>query len=462
MTQSISSPVETAPITPSRVQRAWIAPRPSPALMWVLGIVNRWLLLLGLPVLRRIPGLRDLPVVHGYFWIRRIDLPAADRARLVSAVNSRTAAFIGPNHPEFGTDWLIDKELSTIVSPVMASWADRGIVAAAPRFWGMNNLIANDGGDAAKEYSVQQAVAGNGVLLHPEGTVRWTNDVVHPLFPGIAQMAMKAATMPGEKPVFVVPVVWKYHFITDVSARTHREMGIIERALGLPVMRDLSVSLRFYALQSNLLASRMRDFGYNDPGSEQGFFERQAAFQRHLMELLEQRHVSEHALDMDKRIARMARTIRSSLSDSRSDASSSAEYRAVLKHDLAIVEEAKRLGEFTREAYGMATLTQEQVFESLKRTRDRLMRRGWRNALANMLPRPFGPRVVYVGVPEPLAVTRDDATSGKAYENRLLEHARTRMQETLDGINARIAEDVQRHAHLNPFLGEEVAVAGAV
>ena len=31
------------------MQRAWTVPRLNPGLMWLLGIVNRWLLLLGLP-----------------------------------------------------------------------------------------------------------------------------------------------------------------------------------------------------------------------------------------------------------------------------------------------------------------------------------------------------------------------------------------------------------------------------
>ena len=420
--------------------------------MGLLGIVNRWLLLLGLPLLRRIPFVRDLPLVRGYFWIRRIDLPAADRARLASAVNTGTAAFIGPNHPEFGTDWLVDKELSTMVAPVMASWADSGIVAAAPRFWGMNNLIANNGGDAAKDYSVEQAIAGAGVLLHPEGTVRWTNDVVHPLFPGIAQMAMKAAAA-GDKPVFIVPVVWKYHYVSDVSARTHREMGIIERALGLPNERGLIVPLRFSALQNNLLAKRMRHFGYEEPDGARGFFERQAAFQQFLVDALEQQHEAEHSPDVDKRVARLARAIRSKLADARHEAASgNTGYRTALKHDLAIAEEAKRLGECTRAVYGMPLLTQEQVYECLKRIRDRLIRQGWRNVIANMLPRPFGPRVVHVSVPEPLTVTREGATSGSAYEASLLEIARARMQQSLDAINARIAPEVQRRAYENPLV----------
>ncbi|MEO8624843.1 MAG: hypothetical protein ABI625_27415 [bacterium] len=135
----------------AKTERVWRRPAPHAGLMWAIGIANRWLMLTGIPLLRKIPFVRDLPLVHGYFWIRRIDIPDDDRRILDRTVNVGTASFIGPNHPEFGTDWLIDKEISTYCAPRMASWADRGIVAAAPKFWGMNNLIANDGGDAARE-----------------------------------------------------------------------------------------------------------------------------------------------------------------------------------------------------------------------------------------------------------------------------------------------------------------------
>ena len=420
--------------------------------MWMLGIVNRWALLLGVPVLRRMPMVRDLPLVHGYFWIRAIDLPAADRARLGRAVNAGTAAFLGPNHPEFGTDWLIDKEVSTWVAPRMASWADSGIVAAAPGFWGRNNLIANDGGDAARAYSVERATAGEGVLLHPEGTVRWTNDIVHPLFPGIAQMAMSAATR-TDRPVFIVPLVWKYRYVRDVSHRMHREMHLLEAGLGLPGGAALSVPLRFGALQHNILERQMRRFAHEATGPSGDFFDRQRAFQSSLVRSLEERYATEPSPDQDKRIARLARAIRARRTESRQDTSAEGIVRrAAARHDLAMAEEAKRLGEFVRDVYGTPRLTQEQLFESLKRTRDRLLRAGWRNTVANMLPRPFGPRVVHIGVPEPIPVTAADAADGGA-EARLLALARARMQEALDEINARIADDVDRLAHANPFVG---------
>src|SRR5262245_40608991 len=117
---------------PVRAPGGFRAPRPSRALMWLLGYFVRWRMLRGLPALRRLPVVRDLPLVRGHFRIRRIDFPEADRARLRRVVNESTAAFLSPNHPEFGLDWMIDKEISTMFAPRMASWAAREIVSSLP------------------------------------------------------------------------------------------------------------------------------------------------------------------------------------------------------------------------------------------------------------------------------------------------------------------------------------------
>ena len=449
----------------SAVQPAWRPPTPSPALMRFVAIANRWFLMRGLPLLRHIPGVRDLPLIRGYFRIRNIEILSTHWHRLHQAVNRHTVAFLGPNHPEFGTDWMIDKEISTFCAPHMASWAERGIVASAPRFFSMNNLVANDGGDAAKDYSIRWATAGNGVLLHPEGTVRWTNDHVHPLFPGIAQMAIKAAAE-TDKPVYIVPLVWKYRYIRDVSRGIHREIRILEQGLALPSTNGQSIPQRFFALQTNILAMQMQRFGY-EQGSIDGtnalngntnanatshFFDRQRAFQHWLIHTLAHRHPTDTADHDDKQIARHARTIRAKLADLKHEADTgSPELRAQLKHDLAMADEAKRLGEFSQMIYGTPTLTQEQLFESLKRARDRLLNRRSADKLANMLPRPLGPRIVHVGIPEPIPVERVNEDRAKAYENVLLDLTRQRMQAALDEINARIEPEVAPFRCDNPF-----------
>jgi hypothetical protein len=411
--------------------------------MRLLGIPNRWMLG-GIPFLRRIPFIRDLPLVRGYFRVRRVALPDADRMRLLGAVNRETVAFLAPNHPEFATDWLIDKALSMIAAPRMASWADREIVSLAPRFWEMNNLVRNDGGADAKEYSIEWALAGEGVLLHPEGSVRWTNDFVHPLFPGVAQMAIAAAPRTA-RAVYVVPLVWKYQFVGDVSAGLHRGMGAIERGLGLTSMDWLSISQRFRSLNYGVLAMRMEHFGYRAP-LDADFFDRQTAFQHFLLAQLAHYHEPHD----ERGLASMVRAIRRARRALHGDRSAEADVeRRRLDADLERANEVKRLGELTRTLYGSETLTQEQIFECLKRTRDRLMRTGWVNRLGVMLPRPAGPRIVHVGVPEPIRVAYVGPGSTDDYERELLEKTRTAMQDALDAINRRIAPEVDRYRHAN-------------
>jgi hypothetical protein len=424
--------------------RPFREPRPSRFLMWLLGHVNRWFLLLGLPLLRRIPGIQDLPGVRGYFWVREIDLPQADLERLQRAVHPESAAFLGPNHPEFGFDWMMDKEISTRVAPRMASWAAANIIDTAPGFWLRNNLIANTGGEAAMKYSVDRALAGDAVLLHPEGSVHWTASRIHPLFGGIAEMACEAARRagPGGRPVYIAPIVWSISYVDDISEALHAEMAHIERYLGMPESDAVigerkrldaagrtsgpgrgNVTERFRALQESILLRQMNVFGFQ-PGWVAGldFFARQDAFRDWLIEDLETRYSVERCDSVEKLLARFKRSI-----------------PPELKSDRAKVEEAMRLGGFCRRVYARKPLTQEQVAESLKRHRATLVRRGWKNVVHNYLPTPLGPRVVHVRVPEPILVDPVRAArEGAEYARVLLAMTHERMQGMLAADEVRV------------------------
>ena len=398
--------------------REFREPRPSRWLMWLLGYVNRWFLLLGLPVLRRIPWIRDLPGIRGYFWVREISLPLPDRERLQRAVHRDTAAFLSPNHPEFGFDWIMDKEISTIVAPRMASWAAANIVDTAPGFWLRNNLVENTGGESAMKYSVERALAGDAVLLHPEGSVHWTGTLVHPLFSGIAEMACEAArrAAPDGKPVYIVPIVWRIEYVEDISEALHAEMAHIEKYLGLPSTPVASVAERFRVLQEAILLRQMHAFGF-DHGWVTGldFFARQDAFRDWLIEDLESRYTVERCEPVERLLTRFKRAI-----------------PAHLKSDRAKVEEAMRLCGFCREVYARKPLSQEQITESLKRHRATLVRRGLWNVVHNYLPTPLGPRVVHVRVPEPILVDPVRAQrEGAEYARILLTMTHERMQAML-------------------------------
>ncbi|HEY4133330.1 MAG TPA: hypothetical protein VGM50_22115 [Gemmatimonadaceae bacterium] len=414
----------------------FVAPAPSAPLMWMLGFVNRWLL------------------VRRYFRVHTIDFPSADRERLSQAVNKSTAAFLAPNHPEFGFDWMMDKELSTHVAPKMASWASHEIIETAPWFWRRNNLVPNNGGDDATRYSIEWALRGNGVLLHPEGMVHWTADRIHPLFPGVADMSIDAAReieRRGEsRPTYIVPMIWKLRFTEDVSVAIHHEMSAIERGLDLPGGRGLRVADRFAELQHNILARQMARCRF-DARSLKGLdvFNQQNAFRAWLVAELQSRYCVQLADTMERTIHRLRREIVSRATET-------------MKKDLALATEADRLGGFTRELYDTPMLSQEQLFESLKRHRATLIRTGFRNVAHNFLPKPYGARIAHVRVPDPIPIdatrTRDDV-SRAAYVRELLAETRARMQSTVDAINVEAAVEGRAFSHQNPFAAHGAARA---
>jgi hypothetical protein len=196
----------------------------------------------------------------------------------------------------------------------------------------------------------------------------------------------------------------------------------------------------------------MRKFGY-EPIGQGDFFTRQDAFQRYILEVLASRYDAGDADTFDRRIARMAKVIRQRRTDLRGvDTPAAVAERAQLKLDAELAEEAKRLGEFTRDVYGAPTFTQEHVGESLKRMRDRLLTHTKAQRMANMLPRPFGARVAYVGVPEPVRVESVPDDDKPGYERRLLLEMRASMQERLDAINEGIEPHLSRYRMPNALL----------
>jgi len=415
--------------------RAYREPAPAPWLIRLLGPVNRHLML-G-PVLR----------LHVF------DLPEADLARLRAAVNPGTAAFLGPNHPEFLTDWLVDKEISRRVSPLMAHWASYEIVNGSPltqRFWLANNLIANAPGGDGKAYSVRWALAGHGVLLHPEGTATWQGERVGPLLPGIVDMAWEAARALRERgearPVYVVPLVWRLRFLADPSAGLVRETAHVERALGLPAGSG-AVERRFAALMGQLLTSQCRQLGLPAPAFDPAapgadYFPAQAAALAALREALAEVH---GPVDPDPARAqhRLRRAIRALAARDPEGA----------RRDRARLAELQRLHGFDPALYDRATLAPERLAEVLKRTRSALVTRGFANALHNTVPVAVAPRAVHVRVPEPLAVHEALVAGGDEGEARarLLAELHARLQRGVEELRDAFAADDAPRARANPL-----------
>jgi hypothetical protein len=256
----------------------------------------------------------------------------------------------------------------------------------------------------------------------------------------------------------------------------HRDMLRIERALGLPRGNERSVIERFHALQENILELQAQRFGYtvipspsvagapSRAGSARDlqvngadFFDRQDAFRLHLVNDLETRYTIESSDSIDRQIHRLNRAIRAERSRLRSAGEpQDSELVARVNDDIARVEEAVRLGGFSRDVYGTPSLTQEQIAESLKRIRAALVRRGTKNMVHNYLPRPYGARVAHVRVPDPIRIDAHRAAAGPderaAYVAELLEQTRASMQAALDEINAEFSAEIAALSHVNPFV----------
>ena len=412
-------------------------PRPRPWLIHLLGPVNRW------------------GILGASLKLSRIDFPAPDLARLRAAVNPGTVAFLGPHHPEFMTDWMLDKEISRLTSPLMAHWASWEIVNLNPpvqSFFLANNLIANVPGGGGKDYSVRWALKGHGVLLHPEGTASWHGDKVGRLLPGVVDMAWDACgrlrASGLTRPVYAVPIVWKLHFTHDVAHGLMREMGHIERRLELPRGDRLALMPRFAQLLRSVLLRQCARFEFQSPLvtpelPPASFFEAQQAFTLALLERLESRYGAAEG-DVGRRQHALRRAIRAA-------AVSDPEQR---RRDRAMVLEIERLQSFTREHYDHPTLTQEQIAESLKRVRTSLVTRGLGDGYHNTVPVAVAPRVAHVRVPEPIAVHEawdPDPAEAEARVAGLLVTHRARMQQALDAINREIAPVVDRFRRENPM-----------
>ena len=421
---------------PPRVERAGFSPleyrdpSPRPWLIHLLGSVNRFAIL---------PGLLKL---------RRFDLPAADLARLRAAVHGGTAAFLGPNHPEFLTDWMVDKEISRLSSPLMAHWASYEIVNASPAaraFWLANNLIANVPGGGGKAYSVEWVRRGHGVLLHPEGTATWQGERVSTLLPGVVDMAWEAAGRThaaGEtRPVFLVPLVWRLSFQGDARRGLGRDMARIERGLGLPAGGRLALDERFGALMRNLLSRQCEQLGLEVPRFDApgGYFAAQAATLDQL-----RRSLAERYGELDADVTRAQFQLRKAM---REHATSDPDG---VRRDRSRLLELMRLAGFDPKLYDRPRLAQERVAEVLKRTRSSLLTRGFANVLHNTLPVAAGPRTVHVRVPEPVPVHTAWSAAlpdgGAAARAALLATLRARLQGALDALYRELAPLEDRFA----------------
>ena len=419
----------------------FVAPRPNASLITILNVVNHWLMLGGIPFLRGVPVLGRIPGIKGFSDIRAWDFPAEQRAQLKALCGPGRATFITPNHPEFFTDWMIDKHVLSDAAPLAACWATNGVVNGmgnvAQRFWLANNLIAQIPGDAeaAREHSVNWAIQGHGVLLHPEGSVGWHSNFVAPLFSGAVEMAQEAL-MRGRQSdpafqAFIAPLVWKLVFLEDAAAGLARECAYVEKRLGIVTPKQSSPAQRAYLIYSALLTRDEMSLGLTG-GESAPFRVRQtlvvSAIREKLAALLGQGDSPE--LDL-------ARLARRRLRELPKDDSAAKE----IKRRAEMLFRVNRIGNF---AFERAEISQEETAEHIKRVRNDYCAGTLRDNFNKFVPQPVSPRKAILRVVDPIAAHDWNGTAEAASAEM-----RARMQAKLDEINAGLTLRMEK----NPFFG---------
>jgi len=167
--------------------------------------------------------------------------------------------------------------------------------------WFLQRLGAfsvNRGGTNEVARQFARAILVNGsydLAMFPEGEIYLLNDLVMPLKPGVARLALEAASeLPGQgrsRPVFILPVAIKYQFAEDVTPTLEAITSRLEgQVLGGPRLGTLYP--RIVALGTELLCRAEQRYGVR-PDTGLALYERVRFLRRTLLERLERKHLGQ-------------------------------------------------------------------------------------------------------------------------------------------------------------------------
>jgi hypothetical protein len=142
------------------------------------------------------------------------------------------------------------------------------------------------------------------IAMFPEGEIYLLNDVVMPLKPGAARLALEAASelerQGRPRPVFIVPVAIKYRFLGDIGPALEATTARLEsQVLGGP--RTGPLYPRIVALGTELLSRAEDKYGVRpDPGLD--LYDRVRHLRRTLLEELERKRLGkvQDGFDFDR------------------------------------------------------------------------------------------------------------------------------------------------------------------
>ncbi|MEO7084674.1 MAG: hypothetical protein ABI442_11265 [Gemmatimonadaceae bacterium] len=330
--------------------------------------------------------------------VKQVHLPVDDDGRLRAALSGPFV--ICPNHPEFFTDWILDKWLMSRYAPRASPWADPAVVngmgGILRRVWLANGLVAAVRGveiEKALAYSGENLARGNGALIHPEGEVNWDNEVTGTMRAGAIRIAQRGSELAG-KTANIAPLAWFIRFREDATPGLQRELDYVEKRLGLREPRLAGPAQRLAKLYEHLLERESQPFDIELGPRGDGFAKRFDRGLAHAMERLAEVWPEYRPGSLPSAPEDAARAWRSSgrkAKDAPPD----------FKRQIAVLDKMLRL---VPAGVHEPTLTQEQVGERVKRLRLDWLRGSVRDTVTRFIPRAAARRDVFIRVAEPIGV----------------------------------------------------------
>ncbi len=232
-------------------------------------------------------------------------------ADLTLLQNLPPGCLIAPNHAHYA-DPQVTSELARRAGRRVIFMATREAFDICRGVWGwclqrLGVFSVNRGGAnlEARKFARAVLVAGAyDLLMFPEGEIYLLNDVVMPLKPGVARLALEAATELAQqgrpRPVFIIPVAIKYQFTENITPAIEANLGRLEQQV-LGALRTGPLYPRIVALGTELLSRAEQAYGIT-PNPGEGLFERVHRLRRILLERLERKHLGrvQEGFDFDR------------------------------------------------------------------------------------------------------------------------------------------------------------------
>ena len=176
--------------------------------------------------------------------------------------------------------------------------------------WFLQHLGAfsvNRGGTNEEARQFARAILVSGVYdlaMFPEGEIYLLNDLIMPLKPGAARLALEATIelrrQGRPRPVLIVPLAIKYRYAGDISATLEERTARLESQM-LGGRRAGPLYPRIVALGTELLSRAEQRYGVTpDPGAD--LFQRVHRLRQILLEGLERKHLGrvQDGFDFDR------------------------------------------------------------------------------------------------------------------------------------------------------------------